>query len=151
MQLIQANIWDYDETLDYICITTNSIVKSNGCLVMGAGNALQASQRVKSLPLDFGTQIREKQVEGQYYGLLVSGKYIAFQTKYNYADNSPLELVARSVDALRRLANRYPEKNFGLPFPGISNGKRTVDEILPMLKTLPSNVFVYHLNKLSVE
>ena len=151
MQLVQANIWHYAEQLDFVCITTNSIVKNNGELVMGAGNALQAKQRVPSLPLEFGKQVSDKNLSGQFYGLLVCDKYIAFQTKLHFANESPLEVVQRSVDSLRRLALKYPDKSFGLPFPAINHGKRTVAEILPFLETLPDNVYVYHLDKLNLE
>lgn len=151
MQLIQANIWEYADKLDYVCITTNSVIKQNGELVMGAGNALQAKQRVPTLPLDFGNQIKSKNLQGKFYGLLLSHeKYLAFQTKLHYQDESPLDVVSKSVSALERLANKYPDKTFGLPFPAISNGKRTVAEILPMLETLPNNVYVYHLDKLNL-
>lgn len=151
MQLIQANIWEYADKLDYVCITTNSIVKQNGELVMGAGNALQAKQRVPTLPLDFGDQIKSKNLQGKFYGLLLSHeKYLAFQTKLHYQDESPLDVVSKSVAALERLANKYPDKTFGLPFPGISNGRLSAKVVYPMLLKLPDNVYVYHLDKLDL-
>ena len=151
MQLVQANIWDYAHNLDYLCITTNSILDKNKHLVMGKGIALQARNHLPDLAKDFGQQISERNLNGGVYGLLVShNKYIAFQTKIHWKDVSPLDVVEKSCDMLDRLARKYPEKSFGLPYPAINNGKRTVAEIQPMLDKLPDNVYVYHLNKLNV-
>ena len=151
MQLVQANIWEYADKLDYVCITTNSIVKQNGELVMGAGIALKAKQRVPTLPLDFGNQIKSKNLQGKFYGLLLSHeKYLAFQTKLHYQDESPLDVVQQSCNLLNRLAKKYPDKSFGLPYPGISNGRLDPKVVYPFLKDLPDNVFVYHINKLEL-
>lgn len=150
MQLVQDDIWSYADKLDFICVTTNSIVKTNGCLVMGAGIAKTAMERNPDLPKEFGKQILDKGLAGQFYGLLAVGKYIAFQTKLHYKDSSPLDVVQRSCNALQRLAKKYPEKSFGLPYPGISNGRLDPKVVYPFLKDLPDNVFVYHINKLEL-
>ena len=150
MQLVNDDIWQYADKLDYICITTNSIVKANGCLTMGAGIAKTAMERNPDLPKEFGDQILAKNLAGKFYGLLASGKYLAFQTKLHYKDEPPLDVVQQSCNLLNRLAKKYPDKSFGLPFPGINNGRRKPSEIFPFLKDLPDNVFVYHINKLEL-
>lgn len=151
MQLVQSNIWDFADTLDYVCITTNSILNKDNCLIMGKGNAEQAKARIPDLPKDFGQQIVERNVNGGFYGLLVShNKYLAFQTKYHWRDNSPIELVERTTNMLVRLANNHPDKTFGLPFPGIQNGRLRPKDVYPLLQKLPDNVFVYHLDKLDL-
>jgi hypothetical protein len=148
MLLKQRNIWLDHEQLDYICITTNSVVKKNGELVMGAGNADQAQKKIPNIAKLFGELITNKGKRMGVYNLVAVGKYIAFQTKIHYADPSPLEVVQKSCDILNKLARKYPNKIFGLPFPAINNGKRTVAEIMPMLVPLPDNVHVYHLKPL---
>lgn len=67
----------------------------------------------------------------------------AFQTKYNWQDPSPLELVKYSVFKLTEIARVRPKYIFHLPFPAISNGGQSVDDVLPLLKCLPDNVIVY--------
>lgn len=151
MLLKQGNIWTDFDKLDYACTTTNSVVKRNGELVMGAGHALQAKQRFPGLALDLGKQIQAKGASLGFYGLLLSDKILAFQTKIHFNDNSPIEVVQRSTDMLRRLALKYPEKTFGLPFPGISNGKLNPKDVYPILKQLPDNVTVYHLVNLELD
>lgn len=151
MQLVQNNIWDFADTLDYVCITTNSTLNKDNCLIMGKGNAKEANMRLPDLPKDFGQQIVERNVNGGFYGLLVSHKkYLAFQTKYHWRDNSPIELVERTTNMLVRLANNHPDKTFGLPFPGINNGRLKPKDVYPLLQKLPDNVFVYHLDKLDL-
>lgn len=148
MQLVQGNIWN-NQSLSYICITTNSIVKANGNLTMGAGIAKEANDRVSGLAKDLGKQIKARDLEGKFYGLLLSKeKYIAFQTKLHWKEDSPIEVVTKSIDMLRRLALKYPNKTFGLPFPGIQNGGLKPKDVLPLLQVLPNNVLVYHLKPL---
>lgn len=144
---IQKNIWLDSANLDYVCITTNSMVKKDKTLCMGAGNAKQAKMLIPSLPFDFGQKILEKNLNLAYYGLLLAqDKYIAFQTKIHWKDESPLWVIQSSCEMLKRLALKYPERTFGLPFPGINNGKRTKEEVFPLLENLPSNVYIYSLN-----
>lgn len=149
MKLLQANIWDYENQFDYICITTNSTSKSDGSLVMGRGCALEANQRNPKLKVEYGRQLRERGLFNKFYGLLLAEeKYIAFQTKYHWKNDSPIDLVIKSIEMLSRLANKYPNKTFALPFPAINNGGKKPEEILPYLEQLPNNVTVFHLKSL---
>lgn len=150
MLLKQRNIWNDHDQLDYICITTNSVVKNNGDLVMGAGNADQARQRIPNIAKLFGDLIIQKGKHMGEYNLVAVGKYIAFQTKIHYSNPSPLEVVQKSCDILNKLARKYPNKTFGLPFPGILNGRLSPKIVYPMLLKLPDNVHVYHLGKLDL-
>lgn len=144
LNIIKKNIWDDFDYLDYVCITTNSIVKTNGSLVMGAGIALQASKRDKDLQQSFGSQILALNKVNKVYGLLVCKKYLAFQTKTHYQNPSNIPLLQFSVDKLTRLAKKYPNLSFGLPYPCINNGRLTKNEVYPFIKNLPSNVTVYY-------
>lgn len=146
MQLQKGNIWDNETEFDYVCITTNSIIKSDGTCVMGAGIALEAKKRYPAIAADFGKQIRDKSLHGKECPLLLAGgKYIAFQTKLHWRDPSPLWLVERSCQRLKLLAEKYPEKTFALPYPGISNGRLTKEQVRPLIDILPNNVTVFHL------
>ena len=141
--ICKGDIWnDFDE-LDYICVTTNSVLKTNGNLCMGKGIAKQAANRCPHLPIIFGQQIKLKNKENGIYGLLAYEKYIAFQTKIDWRDSSPLYVIANSLDKLTRLALKYPKKVFGLSYPGIGNGNLTKHQVYPLLKTLPGNVIIY--------
>ena len=137
------DIWEDFEILDYVCITTNSYINSDGNLCMGAGIALQAKKHNPDLPKVWGKIIRDKKLRSKEYNLLSHDKYIAFQTKFNYKDPSPVDLIERSTNKLMRLALKYPDKTFGLAYPGINNGQLTKDIVAPLLEQLPLNVTVY--------
>lgn len=138
-----VDIWNDFHILDYVCITTNSIIKVNGNLCMGAGVALEASDREPLLKSEWAKQIKAKNAVGGIYGLLSYGKYIAFQTKTDYRKPSTVEIISHSVEKLKRLAEKYPDKHFGLPYPGINHGKLTKQIVQPLLESLPDNVTVY--------
>lgn len=148
MILKKGNIFDDFDTLDYVGITTNSILNKQGELVMGAGIAKTAKEYNKHLPLLFGSQIKAKEVEGGFYGVLLQGKYFAFQTKRHWKDKSDIQDVIRSINILNRGAEKHPMKIFGLPFPAINNGGLKAKDVLPYLEALPDNVVVYYLEDL---
>lgn len=149
MILKNCNIFEDEDTLDFVCITTNSILNKNGELVIGAGVAKAAKELHSDLPKLFGEGIKAKAAVGGFYGLiLVKDKFIAFQTKIHWKDKSPIDVVKRSINMLERTALKYKDKTFGLPFPAITNGGLTVNTVLPMLQNLPDNVTVYHLENI---
>lgn len=148
MILKKGDIFDDFDSLDYVGITTNSILNKQGGLIMGAGIAKTAKQRNKCLPSLFGCQIKAKEVEGGFYGVLVQGKYFAFQTKRHWKDKSDIQDVIRSINILKRGAEKYPDKMFGLPFPAINNGGLGWKDVISYLEDLPNNVIVYHLEDL---
>ena len=141
----KENIWNDFDSLDYICVTTNAMTKSDGNLVMGAGIAKQASIKESQLKIVWGNQLREKGLINKLYGLLAYNKYIAFQTKLDWKNPSTIEIINYSTNKLKLLAEKYPDKIFGLPYPGINNGKLTKEIVKPLLNDLPNNVVVYYL------
>ena len=148
MILKNGNIFNDEKRLDFVCITTNSILNKKDELVMGAGVAKAAKELHSDLPKLFGEAIKAKAVVGSFYGMiLVKDKFIAFQTKIHWKDKSPIDVVKRSINMLERTALKYKDKTFGLPFPAITNGGMSVNIVLPMLQNLPDNVIVYHLEK----
>lgn len=144
-----GNIFNYAHKFHHICITTNSVINKKGELVMGAGIAKAAKLKDPTLPLAFANAIKNKVNDQRNnvilpdYYLIGTGKFLAFQTKRDWKDNSPLELVATSISYLERLALKYPNREFGLPFPGCNNGGLKKEQVLPYLQSLPNNVTVF--------
>ena len=124
--------------------TANSTLNKQGKLVMGAGNAKAVRDMYKNIDYQFGKEIKDQEVFGvkfvQYYNLQWIG---AFQTKIHWQNESPLHVVENSVKHLKYVAERRPSRTFHLPCPAISHGKRSLQEILPLLEGLPDNVIVY--------
>lgn len=124
--------------------TANSTLNKQGKLVMGAGNAKAVRDLYKNIDTQFGKVIEDQEVFGvkfvQYYNLQWIG---AFQTKIHWQNESPLDVVENSVKHLKHVAERRPSWTFHLPCPAISHGKRSLQEILPLLECLPDNVIIY--------
>ena len=143
MIIVNDDVFNSD--CDYIGITTNSIVKRNGELVMGAGNAKVASAKFKHLPKFFGGRIIKNGLAGKSYGIIKCGKYFAFQTKRHYKDKSDIGDVYESIMMLKDIAERNADKTFAIPFPAINNGGLKREDVEGYLAHLPDNVFVYIL------
>lgn len=140
-----GNIFDSENNLDFIGITTNSKLNNKRHLIMGAGNAKQAKELYPELPVVFGEQILNTCGDLGFYGLLKHEKYFALQTKYHWKDKSSIELVKRSIHKLKLSSLKHPDKVFGIPFPAINHGKLKEDDVFPLLETLPDNIIVFKL------
>jgi hypothetical protein len=150
MKIIKGNLWD--STSDIILVTANSFIKSNGELAMGRGAALELKIKYPNLAYGFGKMVQYYSGHLKEYNVLIRGEkesdskiYGIFQTKYHFKDNSDLELISRSVDALCRLINTLPylDKTFSMNFPGIGNGGLSFNIVLPRVEKLPDNVSLY--------
>ena len=142
MKLINEDIWGYH--LDYICITTNSNLKSNGELVAGRGIALEAKQRYPDFPKFIGRYLKNYSLVDNIYGIIVYKNLIAFQTKIHWRNDSVLDVIQQSTDMLTEFANKNKDKLIGLPFPGVNNGNLSKSVVIPIIESLPDNVLVFY-------
>lgn len=131
--------WHYGEPNTVVCITTNGIVKLNGDCVMGRGNALQATQKIKGIARELGTRIKE---QGNVVTYLDEGKVIAFPVKKAWYLKADLALIAESARLLRAIAIDAAKTIFYLPRPGCGNGQLEWEQVRPLLEELPGNVRV---------
>lgn len=113
-----GNLWEAN-TKFIRCVTTNGIVKRNGELVMGRGNALQATQRYPQLSRILGSYV---ETSGNMVYYLEQFNVASFPVKHNWRDKADIELIKKSCHQLNALLN-----NLGrfavLPRPGCSNGR----------------------------
>ena len=126
---------------DYIGFTANSVIKSNGALVMGAGAAKVVRDWIKDIDLKLGAKI----TPGKDYYIIREGNIFAFQTKRHWSEDTPLDLLSKSIDLLDKSARKFPSKTFALNFPAIGHGGIKKELVLAMSKDLPDNVFYYSL------
>lgn len=122
----------------YLC-TSNTTVKRNGELVMGAGNAKAFRGTYQSSASYFGKLVTDP----INMAIQDEGAIGTFRTKRNWREASNTALVQESVTALHHWATKYPNWTFHLPFPAIGYGGLSLDEVKPMLDSLPNNVKVY--------
>lgn len=123
--------------------TANSVIKQNQRLVMGAGCAKPVRDFYPDIDKLFGKKIEHMSRFGVKFVKYKEQFIGAFQTKYDWQEGSPLELVEYSTKYLKFIADNKPEYTFHLPCPAVSHGGCSVEEILPMLEILPDNVIVY--------
>ena len=132
----KGNVWSTlgDERC-LLLITTNSVVKKNGELVMGAGIAKEATQRFPGIQKIFGDEILANAKQFERYGLIVgpSKKLGAFQTKINWRDNSLLGVIEYSTKMLANWLEDNPGYSAQLPLPGCGNGGLDPEEVYPIL------------------
>ncbi len=141
-------MWRSFARTDGFCITTNSYIRNDGELVMGAGIALQAKKIFDGLPLALGRKIENKCGHLGTYGTLPSNrkeidKLVAFQVKTHFKNQADLGLIEKSANQLSTIATKYPNKRLDLNFPGIGNGGRDVEKVMPIVKKLPDNVHIW--------
>lgn len=146
MQIITGDLYT-DESLekyDFVGFTANSTLTKEGRLVMGAGSAKHVRDKFPDIDLRLGELVKD------------SPKYLikkdtetnifALQTKINWRVKSPLDLVIKSIRALKLHAIKQPDKTFAIPMPAFGFGGLDGNEIiLNCLEELPDNVYVYKL------
>ena len=168
MKLVKGNMWKIYGKTGLFCITTNGVIQtlfgSTKYLVMGAGIAGVMNKKVPSLSKYAGEHIYrnfkpyyiDKPMRSQNiyrYGVCYFHYKQAkspffeqpiglFQTKYDYADKSSLELIEYSTQVL--INNYCPRfESIVLNFPGIGLGKLDRSAVLEIIEQLPDNVTIY--------
>lgn len=133
MQLIQDDIWSYADKLDFICITTNSIVKTNVLGVMGAGVAASIKE---AFPVIY--EVYKKRCDNfSDNPEKLLGQVQIFSTQHNAYNISVANLFAQAAcgrdkrqtnyeaiySCLETLRSRLKERKTTIAFPvGMSSG-----------------------------
>lgn len=134
MIIEQISFWERanKKDVDAIVCTTNNVIKSNGSLVMGRGIAAQFKETFKGIDYRWGKLVEGYQEGGHNdYGIILDGpnKYnhnsiylIGLQTKREWFDPSPIDLVEFSCRKLFDLANLLCWSSIIMTKPGCGNG-----------------------------
>ena len=148
MKQMFGNMWDEYNGKDVFVVTTNSFIKSNGELVMGRGAAKVARDRFQ-IALALGTLIHSKCGSLGRYGFLGVSRanLAAFQVKYHFKSPASLELIGHSTAMLSEFALENPSLIIHLNYPGIGNGGLPIEEVAPIISTLPDNVNVWRFKR----
>lgn len=133
---------------DVFMITTNSTLKKNGALVMGAGIAKQIRDRFKGIDRVIGAMIKNTVGHMGLYGILLGDwknkkKLGLFQVKYDWSSEADLKIIRYSTEQLKIFAEEHPEINIHLNYPGIGNGKLDKLDVEKVISVLPDNVTIW--------
>lgn len=133
-----GDLWTYPA--DARVITTNTIVKADGCLVMGAGVALQARKRHPGIDRRLGAFVKahgDKLCYMQNLGL------IAMPTKRDWKKKSDIKLIEQGARKLMELADFFDLKTVVMPRPGCGNGGLHWEiDVRPLLEGILDGRFV---------
>lgn len=148
MILEQISFWERanKKDVDAIVCTTNNVIKSNGDLVMGKGIAAQFKETFPHTPYTWGKLI-EGYKEGGHedYGVLIDGPcrfnhntlyLVALQTKRDWADPSPIELVEYSCKKLLAIADLLCWSSIIMTKVGCGNGGLEFKDVQKRIKFL---------------
>ena len=144
-----------------ICCTTNTFVKYNGDLTMGAGIALDFRNKFPFLPELWGKIIstRQKAIKSNiivtkydiHKCVLEVPQYIvAFPTKYHWKNDSDINLIKESTEQLVCVANALCWPDILLPRPGCyMGGLNWETQVKPILEPLLDDRFTIITNRKS--
>jgi len=144
----RGDMWSAWPTAGLFLVTTNSYLNKQGELVMGRGMALQARHRFGGLAQAFGQAIAVRCGHLGEHGLLISERWPearvgAFQVKRHWVSRASLSLIRKGTQMLQAWAEEHPEVEIHLSMPGVGNGRRSLQEVLPIMEVLPDNVHVW--------
>jgi len=139
MREIYGDMWS--QKCHAVCITTNGIVYKGDDgerrAVMGAGVARQARERFPGIDKLLASCIIK---DGNRVHLLVESggalpySLIAFPTKHNWRDPSPIGLIVESSKQLKLLADAKKWTQVILPKPGCRNGGLRWEDVKPIIE-----------------
>ena len=129
-----------------ICTTTNGIVKHDGTLVMGAGNAKQTATLCPGIALKLGKFVKQ-------YGnrCFNCGTYTihnklhticSFPTKGDYRNKSSLPLIIQSAQQIMAMADKFNWTKVYVPIPGCGCGGLNPTEVLQALHPMLDDRFI---------
>ena len=113
----RGDLWTIDA--DARCVTTNSEIKRDGRLVMGAGVAKQAIKRYPDLDARIASLIK---VFGNLPFYFADLGIISFPTKNDWRDPSDIDLIRNSAEHAKWIADAHGLKRIVLTRPGCGCG-----------------------------
>lgn len=143
-----GNMWTVWEEANLFLITTNSTIKKNGALVMGAGIAKQARDTFPGLDISLGRVIQNKCGNLGLYHILISDRWPEkklgiFQVKREYSGKAELSIIEESVKMLNELIIKHNIENVHLNYPGIGNGGLSKEEVEPTIMQLSEDATIW--------
>ena len=146
MRSIHGDLFTCPSEGDAICVTTNGIVKQDGCAVMGAGIAKAFAIRFPDLPLLLGEKLTQQGNHAYLLKYVNSYAILSFPTKNDWRNDSDLQLILQSCCELIAIADEAHLHNIYLPVPGCNNGHLNPDEVIPAIKEVLDDRFVLVLH-----
>jgi len=140
VKTIFKDLWEIHSTLkdgEYIVITTNGATRKNdGYAIMGRGCALEATQRFPDIQKRLGIQLLRY---GNHVFFCPEYKLFTFPVKVSWEMQADLNLIRKSCQELVEEIKKEKAVHAYLAFPGVGNGRRAIDEVMPVLEPILGN------------
>lgn len=134
MKEVYGNLWDYHVDGEWICITTNGVVRQDGRAVMGRGVAAQAKARFPALPSLLGKRLIRN---GNHVQPFSSLKLFTFPVKHHWKGQADLNLIIRSSkELMAQLDSHRWTSRVVLPRPGCGNGQLDWEDVRDVIYPL---------------
>ena len=132
---IIGDIWV--QKCDWLCVTTNGVIKADGKAVMGKGIALQTAQRYPNISTILAQKLKDR---GNIVSplLFANGKWIiSFPTKLDWRMPSDINLIKQSAIQLKEAFDKQIKKPIiMLPRPGCSNGGLKWEDVKEVIEPI---------------
>ena len=124
--------------------TGNGSVKNNGAIVMGRGAAKQVRDSYPGIDKKLGMHISLCPQAYFFHIAIASDQFIGwFKVKNHWQQPADLKLIELATTALSLHASEYPIHTYHMNFPGVGNGRLNDSAVLPIIESLPDNVWIY--------
>jgi hypothetical protein len=148
-----GNIFELPQDGEAVCVTTNGVIKANGCAVMGAGIAKQADDIFHISPR-LGMYLKKYGNRVFNMGKFINASQtkainvITFPTKHHWKDNSDITLIIRSAEQLMEVCTKFGITKCYLTPPGCGCGKLNWETtVKPWLSQILDDRFVVVFQK----
>tara|TARA_R110001606_G_scaffold45770_5_gene118397 strand:- start:1538 stop:1987 length:450 start_codon:yes stop_codon:yes gene_type:complete len=144
MLIVNKDMFTSVKEYDAIAVTTNSVIKTNGELVMGAGIAKIFKNRYPTLPRDLGKKVAT--YGNMPFLIKIKGmNIISFPTKTHYKDKSEIDLIIESAKKIKNLTDKFYWTKVAIPAPGVGlGGLSWKDQVYPALSKILDDRFIIH-------
>lgn len=125
-----------------MCVTTNGMIKNNGEAVMGRGIAKSVNDRYH-VARKLADHLRANGNTACDLGVYDGFHLLTYPTKYDWRDNSDVELIKKSAKELMVIADRLELTRVYVPKPGCANGHLNWElQVKPAIETILDDRFV---------
>jgi len=141
MKFETANLLDFIGQHPVV-ITTNGTVKSDGKANLGRGNAKEVGKTVNWLAEKLGKLISD----GGNHVHYIDNMLVSFPVEETWTAHADINLVRRSAEELRTLADSNGWEKIYMPLPGCGGGGLRPSDVISVLAPILDDRFIV-LNK----
>jgi hypothetical protein len=156
MPVVADSLWKNPGNPGMIVVAGHAYIEADGRLFLGYGQAQEAVRRIPDIEKQCAQLVRQASEDGIYGFLPVrpsrpKDRIVGFgllQTRLHYNEPADLDLIAYSLDRLRRFSEENENLKIRMDFPGLEAGLPP-EQVEPLLVYLPPSVTICHHGQLT--